>query len=252
MVVPTSASSETATTASTPASAPTPTDTSSRGRRYGGVDPDERRARRRSALVAGGLEVFGTEGYARASVKSICEQAGLTQRYFYESFSDRADLLVAVYDDCVRHARTATLAAAAEFLDGEADLGDVEAGIEPTRIPEAARATLGAFMHALADDSRRARVMLVEVVGVSPEIERVRMRAIHDWADLVLTLARGNRPPTSKQRLASVGLVGAVTQLMVDWYVAGQGESDIAREPLDDVLDVCVELFVAAHGRLLT
>ncbi len=109
-------------------------------------------------------------------------------------------------------------------------------------------------MSALTDDERRARVMLVEVVGVSPEIERVRMSAIHGWAELILMLARGgSRPPTARQRLASVGLVGAVTQLMVDWYVAGQSDSDIPpREPpLEDVLDVCVELFVAAHDRLL-
>ncbi|MCR8899379.1 MULTISPECIES: TetR/AcrR family transcriptional regulator [Gordonia] len=244
------------------------------GRRYGGADPTERQSRRRRALISAGLDVFGSEGYAKASVKSVCDQAGLTQRYFYESFTDRADLLVAVYDDCVDFARTATLAAASPFLDAEADdteADDTEAddtedrrepkevaparisgsGIAGELISDAARATLRAFMSALTDDERRARVMLVEVVGVSPEIERVRMSAIHGWAELILMLARGSRPPTARQRLASVGLVGAVTQLMVDWYVAGQSDSDIPREPLEDVLDVCVELFVAAHDRLL-
>ncbi|MCZ4580854.1 TetR/AcrR family transcriptional regulator [Gordonia amicalis] len=239
------------------------------GRRYGGADPTERQSRRRRALISAGLDVFGSEGYAKASVKSVCDQAGLTQRYFYESFTDRADLLVAVYDDCVDFARTATLAAASPFLDTETDdteTDDTEnrgapkevaaerisgAGIAGELISDAARATLRAFMSALTDDERRARVMLVEVVGVSPEIERVRMSAIHGWAELILMLARGSRPPTARQRLASVGLVGAVTQLMVDWYVAGQSDSDIPREPLEDVLDVCVELFVAAHDRLL-
>ncbi|WP_232718392.1 TetR/AcrR family transcriptional regulator [Gordonia metallireducens] len=224
------------------------------GRRYGGADPTERQARRRSALISAGLDVFGTDGYAKASVKSVCDQAGLTQRYFYESFSDRADLLVAVYDDCVDFARTSTIAAASSFLDAAIDetgVIDASEGIPAEAISDAARAILQAFMSALADDARRARVMLVEVVGVSPEIERVRMRAIHGWADLILMLARGSRPPTTRQRLASVGLVGAVTQLMVDWYVAGEADSDIPREPLEDVLDVCVELFVAAHGRLL-
>ncbi|ATD72760.1 TetR/AcrR family transcriptional regulator [Gordonia sp. 1D] len=234
------------------------------GRRYGGADPTERQSRRRRALISAGLDVFGSEGYAKASVKSVCDQAGLTQRYFYESFTDRADLLVAVYDDCVDFARTATLAAASPFLETETDdtedRGDPKevaperisgAGIAGELISDAARATLRAFMSALTDDERRARVMLVEVVGVSPEIERVRMSAIHGWAELILMLARGSRPPTARQRLASVGLVGAVTQLMVDWYVAGQSDSDIPREPLEDVLDVCVELFVAAHDRLL-
>lgn len=236
---------------STPATAGSST-TGAGGRRYGGADPTERQARRRSALISAGLDVFGTDGYAKASVKSICDQAGLTQRYFYESFSDRADLLVAVYDDCVDFARTSTLAAAGRFLDtGGGTTPDASEGIAGELISEAARAILQAFVSALADDARRARVMLVEVVGVTPEIERVRMRAIHGWAELILMLARGNRPASARQRLASVGLVGAVTQLMVDWYVAGTGETDVPREPLEDILDVCVELFVAAHDRLL-
>ncbi|MBD0862828.1 TetR/AcrR family transcriptional regulator [Gordonia sp. zg691] len=258
------------------------------GRRYGGADPTERRDRRRAALITAGLDVFGTEGYAKTSVKSVCESAGLTQRYFYESFSDRADLLVAVYDDCVAFVRSATVGAVAQFLDhrlATTSAGDATAetpenatrsqtgstdpdgpnphefdpeGIAPEHVPDAARAALGAFMSSLSDDPRRARVMLVEVVGVTPEIEQVRMRAIHGWAELILTLARGSRPPSHRQRLASVGLVGAVTQLLVDWYVAGEENADPAheqptqRETLPEILDVCVELFVAAYERLLT
>ncbi|WP_439030897.1 TetR/AcrR family transcriptional regulator [Gordonia terrae] len=230
------------------------------GRRYGGADPAERRERRRAALIAAGLDVFGKDGYAKASVKSVCDQAGLTQRYFYESFTDRADLLVAVYDDSVAFVRAATVAAAAgtagwESTTAAQDRERVE-GIAPEDVPDAARSALGAFMSCLGDDPRRARVMLVEVVGVSPEIERVRMRAIHEWADLILALARGSRPPSDRERLASVGLVGAVTQLLVDWYVAleegaGEGSARARRTSLDDILDVCVELFVAAYGRLL-
>ncbi|WP_238421943.1 TetR/AcrR family transcriptional regulator [Gordonia sp. 'Campus'] len=242
------------------------------GRRYGGADPAERRERRRAALIDAGLDVFGKEGYAKASVKSVCEQAGLTQRYFYESFTDRADLLVAVYNDSVAFVRAATVAAAAgtagpevPATDAAQDRERVE-GIAPEQVPDAARAALGAFMSCLGDDPRRARVMLVEVVGVSPEIERVRMRAIHEWADLILALARGSRPPSDRERLASVGLVGAVTQLLVDWYVAldegapdesaheqnaGEGSAHTRPAALDAILDVCVELFVAAYGRLL-
>ncbi|NED65389.1 TetR/AcrR family transcriptional regulator, partial [Streptomyces sp. SID10244] len=86
------------------------------GRRYGGADADERRDRRRLDLIAAGLDLFGSDGYASASVKRVCEHAGLTQRYFYESFADRPALLAAVYEDCVEFARVATVDAAAGFV----------------------------------------------------------------------------------------------------------------------------------------
>ncbi|AZG47015.1 TetR/AcrR family transcriptional regulator [Gordonia insulae] len=241
--------------------------TTSEGRRYAGADADERRERRRAELVGAGLEVFGSEGFAGISIKRLCEHAGLTQRYFYESFADRTALLAAVYDDCVAFARSATVSAAAEFVaDRESD------GVAATDAPAVARAALGAFVRTLADHPRRARVMLVEVVGVSPQLERLRLNAIHGWADLILTLALGERSPDRTQRLAAIGLVGAVTQLLVDWYTSTTGEF-AADEPtpevgriesasataasgpdlfeLDAILDVCVELFVAAYESLL-
>ncbi|GAA1483116.1 hypothetical protein GCM10009624_35560 [Gordonia sinesedis] len=244
------------------------------GRRYAGADADQRRERRRAALVEAGLELFGHAGYAGVSVKRVCEEAGLTQRYFYESFNDRTGLLIAVYDECVGIARAATLDAAGEYLAGDAGLAGED-------VPEVARAALGAFLAALASDPRRARVILVEVVGVDPLVERVRMDAIHGWADLILAMTRGDRPTSTRQRLAAVGLVGAVTQLLVDWYFGsvaplfaggntgpsagvdtGTGETEgadaAARSPspaadpgdLETILDVCVDMFVATHQRL--
>lgn len=36
-------------------------------------------------------------GYRNATVKAVCEAAGLTERYFYESFSNSEELLVASF-----------------------------------------------------------------------------------------------------------------------------------------------------------
>lgn len=223
------------------------------GRRYGGADAHERQQRRRAALVAAGVECFGADGYPNVSVKRLCEHAGLTQRYFYESFADRPALLIAVYDHCVEVTRTATLHAAAPFVTGAAA---ESGGVDPEQIGTAAHAILAAFLDGLTGDPRRARVMLVEVVGVSPAVESVRLRAIHEWADLILLLALGSRPPTDADRLAAVGLVGALTQLLVDWYF-----TTVAPEPIDigaagpvelaGVLEVCVEMFVATYDRVL-
>lgn len=219
------------------------------GRRYAGADAEERRVRRRAAFVEAGLELFGELGYPNVSVKRLCEHCGLTQRYFYESFADRSALLIAVYEHCVGIARAATVAAAADYL------GD-PSGVPAADVPAASRATLGAFLGTLSHDPRMARVVLVEVVGVDPAVESTRLRAIHQWADLVLALALGETAISARQRLAAVGLVGAVTQLLVDWYftsVASESVDIGTTSPvgLPTILDVSVDMFSVTYERLL-
>ncbi len=63
-------------------------------RQYGGIDADQRRKERREKFLAAGLEAFGTLGYAKATIKGICQLAGLTEPYFYESFENKEDLQV--------------------------------------------------------------------------------------------------------------------------------------------------------------
>ncbi|AUH67516.1 MULTISPECIES: TetR/AcrR family transcriptional regulator [Gordonia] len=221
------------------------------GRTYGGVSAAERQKQRRSALVEAGVELFGTEGYVNVSVKKICDEAGLTQRYFYESFPDRVNLLAAVYQRCVDIARSATIAAATEVIDraGVAD-GPVPAAVIPILAEEA----LGGFINSLVEDPRRARVILIEVVGVAPEIEKLRLGAIHDWADLIAGFASNGRPTTPKQKLAAIGLVGAITQLLVDWQMAltdpinEQAGPDLFQ--VDSVHDVVTEMFVATYDKI--
>src|SRR5690606_12857510 len=82
-----------------------------RGRLYRGADLDARRQERRTRLLAAGLERVGTVGYRAATVRSVCAEAGLTERYFYESFANGEALLVAVYEDAVARLDAAITAA---------------------------------------------------------------------------------------------------------------------------------------------
>lgn len=129
------------------------TGTQTAGRRYGGRDAAQRQQERRTRLIQAGLDLFGTVGYASASVKQVCSHAGLTERYFYESFRDREDLLAGVYNELITtiSAETAQAAAAAA--------PDVDAQL---------RAGLEVFIRTLAGDARKARLVLIEVVGASP------------------------------------------------------------------------------------
>ena len=60
---------------------------------WGARTGDERRAERRERIIRAAIKVYGQHGYHRASVKAICLEAGLTERYFYESFVNNEDLL---------------------------------------------------------------------------------------------------------------------------------------------------------------
>src|SRR6476620_10173510 len=72
--------------------------TTKQRRAYGGISADERIAVRRAKLLDAGLELFGTRGFRATGVKDVCREAGVTDRYFYESFNDGRALFLAVFD----------------------------------------------------------------------------------------------------------------------------------------------------------
>src|SRR5881628_3068614 len=72
--------------------------TTARARNYAGLSADERRLARRERLIEGAIRAYGEFGYRNTTVKAVCEAAGLTERYFYESFANSEELLIASYD----------------------------------------------------------------------------------------------------------------------------------------------------------
>jgi AcrR family transcriptional regulator len=95
---------------------------------YGGQEGDARRAERRAQLIEAGLDLLGSDdGDHTLSVRGVCKRAGLATRYFYESFTDRDALIVAVYDHVVQRIATSTLEAVSTAGPGEREI--VEAGV---------------------------------------------------------------------------------------------------------------------------
>src|SRR4029453_6908151 len=76
--------------------------TTARARNYAGLSADERRLGRREGLVEGAIRAYGELGYRNTTVKAVCEAAGLTERYFYESFVNSEALLVAAFETVSR------------------------------------------------------------------------------------------------------------------------------------------------------
>lgn len=193
-------------------------------RLYRGLSPDERRAERRRRLLDAGLGQVGASGYARTTIEGLCAGAAVTPRHFYEEFGGREALLVAVFDEIVE---STSAAVAAALAAAPADpIARVRAGV-------------GAFLHALLDDPRRARVACVEIVGVSREVEAHRRAVLHDFARLITDEARRLSEGHQDFSLPALALVGGINELVVEWVL---GES---RPPIDTLADEVTRLFVA-------
>lgn len=201
--------------------------------RYSGLEAPERTRRRRQALLEAALDLFTSQGYGATSVKDLCRRAGLTERYFYESFRDRHACLAQLYDELTQQLLERTTAA----IEQAADL-DVDQVIERA---------LSEFVDHLARDPRRARLVLLEVVGASQELEERRHAVLRGFAELALSvwmerIARTSPDPA--QRLATVGLVGAVNHLLVDWLHRGRQETQ------SELVQVCARMFSAVRYQM--
>jgi AcrR family transcriptional regulator len=198
--------------------------------RYGGRSAQERRANRRARLVEAGLEQFGTVGYAMSSVRTVCKLANLSSRQFYEEFTSREDLLVALYDMAIAEAMTAVAVALAAEPDPAL----------ATRL----RTAVSAQVRFAAGDIRRARVVCVEIVGVSPAIEQHRMATRARWAELLIAnvlrpaIESGEIPDRDYQSPV-VAYVGAVYGMLQDWCTAPDWQ------PLDAMIDELTRLGIA-------
>lgn len=186
------------------------------GRAYAGESQAERIARRRLQFLDAGLQVFGTTGYRTATVRQLCRQAELTDRYFYESFENTEDLLVAVYEREFDHLQQVVLAALAD----EAALRDPMVAVE--------RALNALFE--MASEPRVARVCWLEVLGVSVRVDVVYTRTIERFAALVVAFARQQFSSTAstideaESRMLGIAMIGAVSQPVTHWLLGGYQE----------------------------
>jgi AcrR family transcriptional regulator len=88
-------------------------------RPYRGVEAADRLADRRSRLLEAGLDILGSRSDpSELTVRGICKQAGVTARYFYESFTDKDGLVAAVYDWVIADIAGSTQAAVAAAPPG--------------------------------------------------------------------------------------------------------------------------------------
>jgi len=178
---------------------------SSLTRPYRGVAAADRVAARRAALIDAALEVFAADGWAALSARRVSEQAGLTRRYFYESFDDIDDLIAAAFERISSEARDAVRAAVA---DGAAPL------------PDLVKRAVSAALDVLAVPASKGRFFVV-AQSVSSAMP-YQARAVDDLAAiaeaLISTHREGVRPLAAREaRVTALILVGAGRSIIDSW-----------------------------------
>lgn len=161
-------------------------------------------------------------------MRGVCREAKLSPRYFYESFADREDLLLAVYnrveERLLRHI----------FSEVSVEQG----GAAPAR--ELLRSCADFF----AADPRRARILLREPLADDTLRNHSAHRASTFLKSLVpLVGARMGRllsPDENEVALISTAMAGALIALYLDW---SDGRLNVSRDELvDTAARIVIEL----------
>ena len=199
---------------------------------------EERVATRRARFIEAGVELFGTQGFRGATVRGVCAAAGLTDRYFYESFPTLEALLAAVYHSLKDAFATRLTQESFTSEDWRGDLAAIE------------RQVTAAYelWFDTVRDPRVARILLVEILGVSPEMDALYEESARAMAALTIAPLSATHPALklSKARRELLGraLVGAALQVAKMWMTGGY------KLPRRDVVRTCVLVAMGTMGAL--
>jgi AcrR family transcriptional regulator len=196
-------------------------------RPYGGVEARDRIAERRRRLLDAGLELLGgTDNPAELTVRAICGQAGLAIRYFYESFTDKDELVAAVFDWVIADIAATTQAAVAA----------------PPQ-EELARAAMANIVRTIVGDPRIGRLLfsshLANAVLARKRVEAGALMAALSGQQVIATLGLREN---DRIKATAHFVVGGVVQAISAW-LAGQVEltPDELVDQLASILDALAD-----------
>ncbi|MGO9031486.1 TetR/AcrR family transcriptional regulator [Mycobacterium sp.] len=181
--------------------------------RWSGVPLEDRQVLRRDELIAAGVQLLGGEGGPAVTVRAVCRETGLTERYFYESFTDRDEFVRAVYDDVCARAMSALMSATTP------------------------REAVERFVALMVDDPVRGRVLLL-----APAVEPVLVRSGAEWMPSFIDLLQRKLTQIGdpvRQKMIATSLIGGLTALFTAYL---DGRLAASREQF---IDYCVEMLLS-------
>jgi AcrR family transcriptional regulator len=202
-------------------------------RKYGGKSAQERRAERRTLLVDAALEIWQEQGWAAVTMRGVCARAGLTDRYFYESFTDRDALLATVWDQ-MRDETLAMLLAAITPVADDGPMAQLHAAHH-------------AIVHHIVDEPARAQIIFGDHAG-SAVLEERRRDTVRLATKLTLDLAEPHLEQDVDEqalRISTLLGIGGFVELMLAW------RSGLIEATADEIVGHLDEVASALGSRFL-
>ena len=198
-------------------------------RQFKGLSLTERKHARREKLIEAGIETYGTQGFFSVTVKDVCNEAKLTERYFYESFKKSEDLFQTIFLKLI------------ETLQQNVMQSVMQAAPNPAKMIDAG---LGALLRTLKDDPRLARIiyidaMLVQELHNQATIQETMLRFDRMIQAFVMLMMPNLQRSEQEVSLIATGLNGYVTQIAIRWVMGGFKQSQ------EDVLFACRTVFLS-------
>lgn len=200
---------------------------------YRKKNPEDRVLERRERLMQAALQLFGTQGYANTTIETLCSEAKVTTRHFYQVFSSREELLLAVYNQITEELQVSLFSAMMAERQG---------------LQEKMQQVIHALVNNYLTDSRRAQIGVLEVVGASAIVEKRRREVIHGIAihleQFMNALAAENQLPQRNYHWLAVALVGGINELMAEWLM----NQSLSLEQLTDEIFYLINMFMAGKN----
>jgi AcrR family transcriptional regulator len=201
---------------------------------WGGRTTLERRTERRERMIAAAISIWSEEGWAAVSMRRICAQTSLNDRYFYDEFVDRDGLLVAVWE---------------QIQDDV--LGAVTAAYQQrgsrTSWEDLTRTATRAFVDRIVAEPLKAKILLSRNEG-SPVLEAVRRKAFQRSIGIVMAAARPRMKSGYDEQaleMDAIVSVGGFVELIRTW------QSGHLNVDADQIVDYTCGLAAKFSGRRL-
>jgi AcrR family transcriptional regulator len=188
-----------------------------KAKRWGGRTGAERRAERRQRLIDAATEIWSESGWAAVTMRGVCSRTSLNDRYFYEDFKTRDELLVAAWDG-VRNEMLGEVSATLAERVGQPPL-------------ETIRMTISMVVDRITQDPGRAKILLTQHVGSSPLQDR-RAVALQEATHLVVAASKPHLRPDADEtalRMDTLVAVGGFVELITAWHA---GLLDVSQEEI--------------------
>jgi AcrR family transcriptional regulator len=195
-------------------------------RPYRGVEAADRVAERRRRFLEAGLDILGSDSdLSELTVRGICRQAGVALRYFYESFTDKDDLVGAVFDSVIADIAATT-----------------QAAVTAAPLEEQSRAGMANIVRTIAADTRVGRLLFSSQLS-NPVVVRKRAESGTLMAMLLFQHAGTlGAQDNDRTRASSHFVVGGVSQTITAWLA---GDTKLGPDELVELLASIIDNLTA-------